>query len=204
MAGSAALWNPARAHVMTTRAQSLPDEEIVRRFRETGDRECFAELFLRHRKRVYFACHGFFSNATAAEDATQETFLRVYRNPHGFEGGDVRAWLMRIARNVCIDEWRKSQGRAETEITQREMGHLVDTVPIDVSFEAREMAERVRREMQSLTPEQCRCLELKIEGYSYDETAARTGLSVDAVKSHLQNGRRMLWRRMEAALARLK
>ncbi len=35
-------------------------------------------------------------------------------------------------------------------------------------------------------------LELKIEGYSYEETSARTGFSIDAVKSYLQNGRRML------------
>jgi DNA-directed RNA polymerase specialized sigma24 family protein len=40
---------------------------------------------------------------------------------------------------------------------------------------------------------------MKIEGYSYEETAARTGLTVGDVKSHLQNGRRMLWLRMEAA-----
>jgi RNA polymerase sigma-70 factor (ECF subfamily) len=58
--------------------------------------------------------------------------------------------------------------------------------------------------MSSLSPEQQRCLEMKIEGYSYEETAARTGLSIEAVKSHLQNGRRMLWLKMEGAIARLK
>ena len=189
---------------MTGRAPALPDEEIVRRFRETGDAECFAELFVRHRKKVYFACRGFFSGASAAEDATQETFLRVYRNPHGFQGGDFCSWLMRIARNVCIDEWRRSQAHPEIDITQSELVDLADTMAIDDSFEAREMAERVRREMQSLSPDQRRCLELKIQGYSYEETAARTGLPVEAVKSHLQNGRRLLWRRVEGALARLK
>ena len=34
---------------------------------------------------------------------------------------------------------------------------------------------------------------MKIQGYSYEETAAHTGFSIEAVKSHLQNGRRMLW-----------
>jgi DNA-directed RNA polymerase specialized sigma24 family protein len=34
---------------------------------------------------------------------------------------------------------------------------------------------------------------MKIQGYSYEETAAGTGLSIEAVKSHLQNGRRRLW-----------
>jgi DNA-directed RNA polymerase specialized sigma24 family protein len=45
---------------------------------------------------------------------------------------------------------------------------------------------------------------LKIEGYSYEETALRTGLSVEAVKSHLQNGRRALWLKMEATPSRVK
>ena len=60
--------------------------------------------------------------------------------------------------------------------------------------------ERLWREIRVLPTEQRQCLELKVEGFSYEETAARTGLTVNAVKSHLQNGRRMLWRRMKGAL----
>lgn len=180
-------------------APTLPDEEIVRRFQAAGDRECFTELFLRHRRKVYFACRGFFGNGAAAEDATQETFLRVYRNPGGFQGGDFSAWLMRIARNVCIDEWRK--GRVETEIDAG-LTEMPDARTQDASVEARWMADRVRQEMRSLSPEQRQCLEMKIEGYSYDETARSTGLSVEAVKSHLQNGRRMLWRKVEGAVSK--
>ncbi len=59
------------------------------------------------------------------------------------------------------------------------------------------MVEEVWKEMTSLPSDQRRCLEMKIQGYSYEETAARTGLSIDAVKSHLQNGRRMLWLKMK-------
>jgi RNA polymerase sigma-70 factor (ECF subfamily) len=71
-------------------------------------------------------------------------------------------------------------------------------------LDAQLMAQRIRREIKSLSPEQCRCLELKIEGYSYEETSARTGFSVEAVKSYIQNGRRMLWRKMEGALSQPK
>jgi RNA polymerase sigma-70 factor (ECF subfamily) len=62
------------------------------------------------------------------------------------------------------------------------------------------MVERLWQEIRSLPREQRQCLELKVEGLSYEETAARTGFTVNAVKSHLQNGRRMLWRKMEIAL----
>jgi RNA polymerase sigma-70 factor, ECF subfamily len=180
----------------------IPDEDIVRAFQETGNSECFAELFAKHRKRVFSACRGFFGDSAAAEDATQETFLRVYQRIHSFEGGNFTGWLMRIARNVCIDDWRKRQARPAIEETD------LTTVParqrLDTSSELRLTLEELWKEMSFLPLEQRRCLEMKIEGYSYEETAARTGLTVEAVKSHLQNGRRMLWLKMEGAMARLR
>jgi RNA polymerase sigma-70 factor (ECF subfamily) len=182
---------------MDSRAAYLSDEDIVRRFQETGDKECFAELFVRHRKRVFVACRSFFSDGAAAEDATQETFLRVYRSLHNYKGGDFLAWLTRIARNVCVDEWRR---RREKETTDFDIYEFPAPLSIDSSQETHLIAEKVWREMRCLAPAQQRCLELKIEGYSYEETATRTGFTIDAVKSHLQNGRRMLWKKMEGTL----
>ncbi len=96
----------------------IPDEELVRRFQETGSSDCFAELFARHRRRVYMACRGFFADSAAAEDATQETFVRTYQKMHSFQGGNFAGWLMRIAKNVCIDQWRKRrpEGVLEDEL----------------------------------------------------------------------------------------
>lgn len=190
---------------MASRAQtppSVPDEEIVRRFRETGENVWFAELFARHSKRVYFACRGFSGDGGAAEDATQETFLRAYERIHLFGGGDFCGWLMRIARNICIDHWRKRRPEAAIEDLGPESAAAEGAALPD--YDARLSAERVWQEMNQLAPEQRRCLEMKIEGYSYEETAARTGWTVDAVKSHLQNGRRMLWLRMEGTPVRSK
>jgi RNA polymerase sigma factor (sigma-70 family) len=180
----------------------VTDEEIVRRFQETGDKACFAELFARHRKRIYFACRAFFDDGSTAEDATQEAFLRAYQNIHRFHGGNFCGWLMRIARNVCIDEWRKKRPEVGAEEAQ------VETLPaggaLDDQADLRFAVEQMRKEMEALTPEQSQCLEMAIEGYSYEETAARTGLSIKAVKSHLQNGRRMLWLKMKGTLSQLK
>jgi len=55
------------------------------------------------------------------------------------------------------------------------------------------MVEEMWKQMTFLPPDQRRCLEMKIQGYSNEETATRTGLSIEAAKSRLQNGRRMLW-----------
>jgi RNA polymerase sigma-70 factor (ECF subfamily) len=183
-------------------ATAIPDEEIVRRFQETGGSDCFAELFARHRKRVYMACRDFFADSAAAEDATQETFLRVYQKIHTFQGGSFLGWLIRIAKNVCIDQWRK--GRVVVELDETHLAEVPAARTLDSSSELRLTLEKLWQEMSLLPPEQRRCLEMKIEGYSYEETAARMGLSPEAVKSHLQNGRRMLWLKMEGAIARLR
>jgi RNA polymerase sigma-70 factor (ECF subfamily) len=170
---------------------ATPDEELVRCFQESGSGDCFAELFVRYRKRVFWACRGFFADRVVAEDATQETFLRVYQKVHSFQGGNFSGWLMRIAKNVCIDEWRKRRPEAGMD------GALLPDGPAvaarDRTSEMDLMVEEVWKEMALLPPDQRRCLEMKIHGYSYEETAARTGFSIDAVKSHLQNGRRKLW-----------
>jgi len=92
---------------------------VVRRFQETADPAWFAEIFARYRKKVYFACRGFYSDGGASEDATQETFLRAYEKMGQFSGGDFGGWLMRIAKNICIDQWRKR--RHETEIAGRNL-----------------------------------------------------------------------------------
>ena len=107
---------------------------------------------------------------------------------------------MRIAKNVCIDEWRRS--RHETGIDGIDLAEWPSPNSLDSSCEARLLAERVWQEMRMLPREQRQCLELKIEGFSYEETADRTGLTIGAVKSHIQNGRRMLWRKTEGALAK--
>ena len=181
----------------------LPDEELVRHFQETLDPAWFAELFSRYRKKVYFACRAFQSDGTAAEDATQETFLRAYEKIQQFSEGDFVGWLMRIAKNICIDAWRRR--RPETEVAETALGDTgIEGVAVASSLDLRLSAQQVWHEIKSLPLRQRECLEMKIEGYSYEEIAARTGLTVEAVKSHLQNGRRMLWLKMEGAMVRSK
>jgi len=190
---------------MSEAAQSrtdVGDELLIQRFLEAHDRDSFAQLFLLYRKRVYSACRVFFENGSLAEDATQETFLRAYQNMHRFSGGNFCAWLMRIARNVCIDQWRKQ--RPEVPAEESQLATLPAGGAIDRGADLRIAVEKIRKEMEALTTEQRLCLEMAIEGYSYEETAIRTGLTLKAVKSHIQNGRRMLWLKVQAVLSQLQ
>ena len=176
---------------------ALADEELAQRAGQVEDNECFAELFARYRKKVFYACRGFFSDSQAAEDPTQETLLRAYRNIRAFRQGDFSAWLIRIVKNVCIDEWRRS--RRETGIDEIEGGKAVSE-PADSSLRRAWWPSGSCKKSVCCLASSGSCLELRIEGFSYEETAVRTGLPVGAVKSRIRNGRRMLWRTTEGAL----
>ena len=170
----------------------------MRSFCALRDPEYFRVLFDRHKKRVYMACKVFLQDSSAAEDATQETFLRAFQNLDKFSGGHFGAWVTRIARNVCVDLWRRRRRQPETG--EEHLAGVGDKRSLEDAAAMRAAAARLRAEMAKLPEQQRRCLELKIEGHSYEEMAERTGLSVAAVKSHLQNGRRMLWLQMEKVL----
>jgi len=182
-------------------AAALTDEELARRYQVTRDHEYFAQIFGRHRQLVFLACRRFFDCSGLAEDATQETFLRAYQAIGKFQEGNVCGWLMRIAKNVCIDFWRKQ--RPERQASELGSTEPPEAVSLDHRMELHRALKKVQEEMKILTTEQRRCLEMKMEGYSYEETAERTGLSLTAVKSHLQNGRRMLWSRVHEIVSQL-
>src|SRR5437016_12885183 len=86
-----------------------------------GDEPAFAALAERHRRELHVHCYRMLASFDEAEDAVQETFLHAWRGREGFQGGpQFRAWLYRIATNVCLDMLRRgsrrSAGRSPAEV----------------------------------------------------------------------------------------
>ena len=135
---------------------------------------------------------GFLRRQAAAEDATQETFLHAYQKIHSFQGGNFSR-LAHADREECLHRPVAETPSGSGNLTDELLSEGAAVGAMDRTPDLHLMVEEVWKEMAFLPPDQRRCLEMKIQGYSYEETAARTGLSIDAVKSHLQNGRRMLW-----------
>src|SRR5438128_149790 len=84
--------------------------ELVRRCR-AGDGAAWEEIVQTYSRRIYNLAYRFTSRADAAEDLTQEVFIRVYRSLNQYDPrqGDLQNWLMRLARNLVIDDYRRRQ-----------------------------------------------------------------------------------------------
>lgn len=88
---------------------ALSDSDLVVRCLQAGRHydEAFEALYKRHADRVFGFLLKVTGNRTAAEDALQETFLRIYKSLDRFDTRrDLTAWLLQIARYVAIDAFR--------------------------------------------------------------------------------------------------
>jgi RNA polymerase sigma-70 factor (TIGR02960 family) len=163
----------------------------------------FAALAERHRRELHVHCYRMLASFDDAEDAVQETLLRAWRHREGFEGGAFRAWLYRIATNVCLDVLRRSSRRlsamhsfADVPWLQPYPDRLLDEL---VSRDDQPDAAVVEREtiglaflsaMQVLPPRQRAALILRdVLGWPADETASLLETSVAAANSALQRAR---------------
>src|SRR5215470_4162387 len=110
------------------------DEQIVERAL-TGDAEAFGEIVRRWERRIFALTYGMLGREEDARDATQETFLSVFRNLRGFRGeAKVSSWLHRIAVNQCITRQRRAKVRNEAaldEEQEKQAGSFA--TPADVS-----------------------------------------------------------------------
>ncbi len=163
----------------------------------------FVALAERHRRELHVHCYRMLASFDDAEDAVQETLLRAWRHRDGFEGGALRAWLYRIATNVCLDVLRRRSRRVSTMHSFADLpwlqpypDRLLDEV---VSSDDEPDVTVVEREtiglaflsaMQVLPPRQRAALILRdVLGWPADETASLLETSVAAANSALQRAR---------------
>ena len=164
----------------------LSDQELMR-IVQAGDYSPASEIYDRYSGRIYNFAFRFLRNAEAAEDATQEVFVKMLKHANQFHGdAKLSTWLFSITANWCRDYLRKADNKS------KESDDVLVTLPApaelapDRSLEQREDAARVRRALEELTPEQREAILLsRYQGLSYAEIAQIAGCSEGAVKTRV-------------------
>lgn len=149
-----------------------------------GDRSSFRELYNLYKNRIYSTCHRMLGNAQDAEDAAQETFIKVFRSIGKFRGdSSIHTWIYRIAANTCIEHLRKRKNKPyhesiddpdETSPTISDSG-----TPVSVRL-------IIEREIEQLTEGYKTVFVLhEIDGFKHREIAKMLNISEGTSKSQL-------------------
>jgi RNA polymerase sigma-70 factor (ECF subfamily) len=167
-----------------TDAEQVAVWELVRRA-QTGDAEGFGQLYDRYVDVVFrFVYHRVGDRATA-EDFTSETFVRALRriDSLSFQGRDVGAWLVTIARNIVLDHVKSSRYRLEVATADMRDADRATDGPEDAVLQRLANAELMAG-VRQLSDDQRECVELRfLQGLSVAETAAAMGKREGAVKA---------------------
>ena len=166
-----------------------------------GDEAAWRALVERYTRKVFGLAYRFTGRADEAEDLTQEVFVKVYQTLHRYreQDGPFGAWLMAVARNHAIDNYRR--GRQE-RLRRTEDPLVLETAasgeehPI-AGIEREERAKLVHTGLRALPPDlRAPLVMCDLQGLSYDEIAAALELPLGTVKSRINRARLELAKRL--------
>jgi RNA polymerase sigma-70 factor (ECF subfamily) len=180
-----------------------------------GEESAFAALTERHRRELHVHCYRMLASFDEAEDAVQETFLRAWRSHEHAKVGLFRAWLYRIATNVCVDMIRLRSRQVPTLHSYAEVPWLqpypdrlldevasTDDQPDAVVVERETIELAFLAALQVLPPRQRAALIVRdVLGWPASEAATLLETSVAAANSALQRARATMQEHLPARRA---
>ncbi len=189
----------APTHLHALPAPEAPSDEVLIVAICARDENALSVLYTRYADVVYGLSLRIVRNPEVAEEVVQETFMRVWRGAHTFQGNPngLRSWLFRITRNLALDQLRRQAARPRTVTITPDPTN--DHAPLDtladetcdVATQATDrcLREQVRRALMTLPPEQRHALELAyFGGLTHREIADETGEPLGTIKTRLRLG----------------
>ncbi len=176
---------------MLKKHDDLSDDELLKKYVETGDLEYFGQLYNRYLHLIYGLCMKYFKSSEDSKDATMEIFEHTSTAVLDKEISHFKSWLYVVSKNHCLMQLRKKKVREEKNLASfmesESVVHLNEEEQVDADLEALTAC------IETLKEEQKRCVSLfYLEKKSYREVETITELPSKAVKSAIQNGKRNL------------
>ena len=158
---------------------------------EAGDAGAFSALYDRHSRAAFSLSYRMMGERQAAEDLTQDAFLKVWRSARGYrsERGSVRTWVLSIVHNRGIDQLRSLASRRRTQ--DRVEASAPRSQPSEAFAETWRNSQRdqVREALNTLPVEQLKILELAyFSGFTHVEISNLLDLPLGTVKGRMRLG----------------
>jgi RNA polymerase sigma-70 factor (ECF subfamily) len=153
---------------------------------KSGDREAFMVLTRLYQRKVFQLAYSYFRNKEDALDIVQETFLRFHQKAPMFQKGkNFQNWLLQLAKNICIDYYRKHH-KKDKELRQEENIEEVNHAPHDSSHHdpSSDLKEIFSRCLEKLSERQRMIFVMKhFNHLHYSEIAQILNIALGTVKS---------------------
>jgi RNA polymerase sigma factor (sigma-70 family) len=181
---------------MSPQTKQQTDEELIVHYQQYHDREVLGELFKRHSLMCYAVCVKYLKREDEAHDATMSIFEKLFTDLKQHQIQNFKGWLHSVCRNYCLQQLRKST--VVVSIDEEESDKIFMQFQQfmhqgEDSKQKEEKLELLEKALSELKSNQRICVELfYLKQKSYEEIAKATGLSMNEVKSNLQNGKRNL------------
>ena len=173
----------------------LDGAELVRRAR-AGDGTAWEDIVSAFSRRIFNLAYRFTSSVDAAEDLTQDVFIRIYKTLDQYDSkqGDLANWLMRLARNLIIDDYRHRQRNPQNSMADAVDDHQYHLRAVGNSahkeVERKELAAQVQQGIDKLPEDLRTCVILRdIEELTYAEIVDVLKIPEGTVKSRINRGR---------------
>ncbi|MEH0146850.1 RNA polymerase sigma factor SigE [Corynebacterium sp. Q4381] len=164
-----------------------------------GEMPSWAELVAEHADSVYRLAFRLSGNQHDAEDLTQETFMRVFRNLKRYQPGTFEGWLHRITTNLFLD-----MVRHRSKIRMEELPEDYERVPgtamtPEQAYTATNLDPALQHALDELAPDfRVAVVLCDVVGMSYEEIADTLGVKMGTVRSRIHRGRTQLRASLEA------
>ena len=161
----------------------INDQELITQFLK-GDEKALELLIQKYLKPIYGYVFKFVQNQQDAEDLTQETFLKMWRNLKKFKKEkNFKSWLFTIAKNTCFDFLRKKKKNLALNLENLEI--IADFAPSFLEeLEKENWTEKIKREMEKLPFKMQKVLDLYYNfGLNFREISEILKEPVNTIKS---------------------
>lgn len=185
--------------------QEHPEEKRLIVQAKRGDTNAFESLVRKYQKPIYYLCYRMTGAHQAADDLSQDVFIKAYfALSHFKEEMNFFSWIRKIAINRAINHLKVWKREKTLGVDEMRISQNPDASPQEMpeeTYQRKQMVKTFKQALQNLSAEQRAIFVLKVyENLSYEQIATTLNIPQGTVMSRLSRARRNLKKAMSAYL----